>query len=590
MISANEEQNNPLLGKKRNKDSNEKSIRLIKIGEDGNEIIENEKIESEEQFSEYLSSLKNPFALKEGRIIDLNTDSGKLLFYNDLDLTNIYEDKNDLDLLEDYKLLYEDFIKSDEKTVKVKYPISIENFFIAPQFFLDLPLLHFPKLYKWTRNIHNGVNLFFGTSEYKIFHLFSRKQCGTTFYLMKQMSRNPEYKIYLDLRKLNEILSSKKNKKEKLKKFVFYSLFYIHHFYENDIQIGYKRVKNYFNEIWKRIISKITSKNNIDFIIALLDSYVYIYRNYFISLFDLEKNARSKAMSLVIDHYEDNFELTKIYQIVKNNDKIKILVKHSINNKKDIEKLFNYIDNNNYQRQVFFSTEGIELAKDNILIGYYNEMIKFGEENFEDKEFEILKLYKEELINNFGLNNPNYYIRFLDFTKNTNSQLEKDPKIFKNYINIISKEIEYNISQFYYYDLSDENYFLSKYYKEFSNEQNDKNFDNIKKNIPLDIFILKYDKKENNIVDIKPSCTLINEIITKKSKIFDCIIYQSKYYENTTNMGERGNILQRAIEEKIQLEPSILLNYLEKTCIFKLEYIIPSSKVIDNKKYDPVEE
>ena len=149
MISANEKQYISLLGKKRDSHSYEKSIRLIKTGEDGNEIIENErKIKSKEQLSEYLSSLKNPFALKEGTIIDLNTDSGKILFYNDLDLTNIYEDKHDLDLLEDYKLLYEDFIKSDEKLVKVNYPISIENFFIAPQFFFDLHLNHLPKLYK----------------------------------------------------------------------------------------------------------------------------------------------------------------------------------------------------------------------------------------------------------------------------------------------------------------------------------------------------------------------------------------------------------------------------------------------------------
>ncbi len=48
------------------------------------------------------------------------------------------------------------------------------------------------------------------------------------------------------------------------------------------------------------------------------------------------------------------------------------------------------------------------------------------------------------------------------------------------------------------------------------------------------------------------------------SKIFDYIIYQSKYYENTINLGERGNILQRAIEEKIQIDPSILLNSLGK--------------------------
>ena len=43
MISANEEQHDSLLGKKRDKNTNEKSIRLIKIGEDEKEIVENER-------------------------------------------------------------------------------------------------------------------------------------------------------------------------------------------------------------------------------------------------------------------------------------------------------------------------------------------------------------------------------------------------------------------------------------------------------------------------------------------------------------------------------------------------------------------
>ena len=110
-MNINEEHNYSLLCKKKDKDSDEKPIRLIQFGEDGKEIIKKElKIKSEEELSEYLSSLKNPYAIKEGKIIDLNIDSGKAFFYNDFDLSDIYENIDYLDLLEDYKLLYKDFI------------------------------------------------------------------------------------------------------------------------------------------------------------------------------------------------------------------------------------------------------------------------------------------------------------------------------------------------------------------------------------------------------------------------------------------------------------------------------------------------
>lgn len=590
----NEEDNN-LLGRKRDKKSNEKTVKLMKFEEDGSQIIKNEiTIKSENELSEYLSSLKNPYTIMEGKIIDLNTELRISFFYNDSDLANIYENNIDLDLLEDYKLIYGEYLKTEENTITVKYPMSFETFFIGVKFYLDLSNSQLPKLYKWKRNIHNGVNAFFSTTYFKIFHLFSRKYCGTTYYLMKQMSRNPEYKIYIDLKKLKEILHSK-NKKENLEKFVFYSLFYIHNFYGNKIENSYSRVKKYFREICKRVLPTISSNNDNDFLNALLDAYVFIYKNYILKFLELEKYESNKSIAFILDHYENNFDIiSKISQISSSNEKIKILVKYSLNNNANIEKLFYYIDNNDYKVQDFFSLEGIELAKDKILIGYYNEMIEFGKDNFDDKELEILKIYKDELIDNFGLNNPYYYIKFLDYSKNNNTQSIKDPLIIKKFIQVISNEIENNISKFYNYNLSDEYYFLYKYYRDFLSfpreYKNKEIINNIKRNIPLDYFILKYDENSRNIIEIKPTCNLVNRIITKKSQIFDCIIYQSKYYDNTNNIGEKGNILQRAIEEKIQIEPSILLNFLEKTYIFKVEYIIPSAKILNETKNDPVEQ
>ena len=633
VLTENEENiKKEYLGKKREKKSNEKTVSLARITEEGEEIVESErKFKSENDFYQYLSSLKNPFAIKGGNIIDLSSEFGKSVFYDDLELDKIYEKEDDFDLLEDYKLLYGIYISSNEKIVEVNYPMAIKTFVICPKFFLELPETNLPKLYDWIRNIHNGVNVFFKSLDYRVFHLFARKKCGTTFYLMKQMSRNPEYKIYIDLRKLKEILNLKQNKKRELQKFIFYSLFYIHNFYGNDILIGYSKIKNYYNQIWMRVIQALANKNE-NIINSLLDAYVYIYKTYFIKIFNIEELPMSKSMSIIIDHYEGNFELSKINQMIKCNEQIKILIIHSTFNKKNIENLFNYIDNDEYKLLNFYSKEGIELVKNDILIGYYNEMIDFGKKNFE--ELELLKIYKDILIENFGLNNPNYYIKFLQFCLDNNVKIEKqdlninqsneknvksinnnivtqnqindnsptkkdsnnqnnyESSIIKQFIKIITKEIEYNINKFYEYDLSDENYYLSKYYNEFEtpfNEHDQNTIYNIKKNIPLDYFTVKYEKNTKNIIDIKPSFNLINKIITKKSKIFDCIIYQSQYYDKTNNMGEKGNILQRAIEEKIQIEPSILLNYFEKTLIFKLEYIIPYSKNINKKTIDEVE-
>ena len=119
----------------------------------------------------------------------------------------------------------------------------------------------------------------------------------------------------------------------------------------------------------------------------------------------------------------------------------------------------------------------------------------------------------------------------------------------------------------------------------------DKNqIDIVRKNIPLDYFIIKFSKENKDILDIIPSSNVVKKIIEKKSKNFASILYQSKYYEELDNKGEQGNILQKAIEEKLRNEHSLLLNYTEKTLLFELDFLIPSSKNIQFEKKDLVEE
>ena len=238
------------------------------------------------------------------------------------------------------------------------------------------------------------------------------------------------------------------------------------------------------------------------------------------------------------------------------------------------------------------STHGIEVYKNNTMIGYYREMIELSENIFNDKDIPVISLYKKELLENFGLINQSFYFKFLDYMIDKNND-EEDLIIFKKFIKSITLKVEYDINNFYN-NISDENFFISKYYKEFLqdikiHEDNQEEINLIKKNIPLDYFMIEYSGKNKNITNIIPCCELIRNIIIKKSKYFDTVIYQSKYFDNTNNNADKGNILQRAIEERIQIEPSILLNYFENTLIFKLRNIIPSSKNIGHKKYDPVE-
>ena len=113
-------------------------------------------------------------------------------------------------------------------------------------------------------------------------------------------------------------------------------------------------------------------------------------------------------------------------------------------------------------------------------------------------------------------------------------------------------------------------------------------FDDIKKFTPLDYFIINYSTKDKSILNIIPSCNLVKTILLKKSKNFASIIYQSDYYDKA-DQSEKGKILQNAIEERIKNVPSILLNFFENNLIVEIGYLIPTPKINQSKKNDPVE-
>lgn len=586
-----------LLNKKTKRDSEGKDICLMEYGENGKKEIGRTKVDSCQKLSSYLSSLKNPYTFRNGQFLDLSNKEGQTVFYYDEGLNTIYQrEEAKGELIYEYTLLFQEYLDNPEKP-KINYPINIERLTVGPKFFFNLTGKNYPKFYGMINRNQLGLNIFFELDEFQIFHLFTRKGCGTSLYFMKQMHRHTEYYIYFDIRKLKLIMEMSNNslKLKDMKKFILYSLFHIHGYYIS-INFGLKRIEKYFYYLWNIIYDDIINCNNNKFIITLLNAYISMINKYILHFLNIEKEQEYQTIVIILDHYQYDFDLELVNDIVKNNPKIRFIIKYQLNNTKAIETFFKFIEKDNFKISIYEPCKGIEVSneKKKIIIGYYYEMINLNEKIFDDKDLRTLTLYKEELIEYFGLNNQLYFFKFLEYM-GKQTQDKKDKKnitIFNKFIQITSNEIERNISLFYNNDLSEEIHFISKYYNEFLLEEkphNDKKLiDFIKKNIPLDYFIILYSPSSKDIINIIPASNLIKKIISKKSKYFGSIIYQSKHYD-TLNKSEQGNILQRSVEEKLQIEPNILFNYLEKTFIFKLEYIIPSATFSQNKRKDPVE-
>ena len=229
-MRTEKDDNDKFLNKKTRPHSREKTIYLIKYGENGKEEKQEIKIKSYEELSNYLSPLKYPFSFKKDTFIDLSTKSGQQIFYYDEDLNTIFqrEDKSK-ELLNEYTLLFQEYLENPEHP-KINYPINIERLIIGPKFFFNLSGKKFPKFYGMINKKQLGLNIFFRLDEFQIFHLFTRKGCGTSLYFMKQMHRQKEYYIYCDIRKLKKIMEMNNSqlKQQSLKNYILYSLFYIH--------------------------------------------------------------------------------------------------------------------------------------------------------------------------------------------------------------------------------------------------------------------------------------------------------------------------------------------------------------------------
>ena len=126
--------------------------------------------------------------------------------------------------------------------------MTLDKLLLGPTFFFNLPSKNCPKFYKGKDGHLPKLLMFVDSPHQNLFHLYTRKNSGTTLYLMKQMERKNEGFIYFDLRKLNAIILSNNNKikfKAELKKFIFYSLFNVKSSY-CDINIGFKQMVKYY--------------------------------------------------------------------------------------------------------------------------------------------------------------------------------------------------------------------------------------------------------------------------------------------------------------------------------------------------------
>lgn len=588
-----------LLGKKRlDKNSNEKEVYLYDCFEENENLKEKKKVESIEELKSYLSNLKNPFTIIDGSYTDLNIEENCKNFFTNKKFNKIYQKDDNSKLFEDYREYYYLYENVNSGSIKLKYPMLLNKLLLGPKFFFDLPDINCPKFYRPDDSLFPHLNGFFVCRDYNLFHIYMRKGSGTTLYLMKQMERTHECFIYIDLRKLNEILfikiKNRKEFKEQLKKFIFYSIFNIQTIYsDSNLKEAFQNIEDYYYYILSIIGMNISVKNSNEFIKILLDSYIELYKKFIHQRLLDEKIERYKMLIIIIDHYNQEIEINYIKDLLKkNDDSLKFLIKHSLNNKNEINNFFQYIDDKSFKQGGDFISflKGIEVDKNKEVIGYYEEMYPLDKTNFDDNNLKIFKLYENEILENFSLSEPIYFYKFLDYMKSKN-QNNKDLTIFEKFLKISSKEIELNIRKFYNNNLENEYFFISKYFSINFSNQNKEDKDNInliKNNIPLDYFIIKFSKKNKDILDIIPSCNLVKKILLTKSKNFSIIIYQSKYYQDKLNQSEKGEILQKAIEEKIRNDPSTLLNFAENTLILEIEYLIPSAKNINSKIKDPV--
>ena len=100
------------------------------------------KMEKKKQFLKiYLRQIKNSHIFyhiyfHNGEIIDLSTKKNRSNFYYNKAATTLYEQKENIDLLNEYKLVFQEVIdESKENYYKLEYPLNINRICFSQNFF-----------------------------------------------------------------------------------------------------------------------------------------------------------------------------------------------------------------------------------------------------------------------------------------------------------------------------------------------------------------------------------------------------------------------------------------------------------------------
>ena len=512
-----------LLGKKnKKKGSNEKKVCIYDTSGVTEFLKEEKTFKKIGDLNSYLNSLKNPYTIVDGKFMDLDDNSAREYFFYNENLDKIFQKEDNSEIYNDYKIYFYNYENAKEDdSICVKYQMDLDKLLLSPNYFFNLPKENSPKYYKGKDSHLPNLLTFFNNPNYNLFHLYMRKNAGTTLYLMKQMERKNEGFIYFDLRKLKDIISDKhtniKDFKVQFKKFIFYSLFNVKPIY-SDIAEGFKIIEKYYYLIINKIDLSVSKSSPKDFIKILFNSYIEFYDNEIYQSLLLETEYRYQYLTFILDHYNYEIEydyLNSILNKKENDNRLKFLIVHSFKNKLEINQFFLYLDDNSFIQQKLYKIfiKGIEVKKQKILLANYEEMYQFDIKNLEDDNIKILKLYRQELLDNFGLINPSYFYEFIDYMKDKEQELN-NPLIFSKFLKIISTEIELDIRKFYGNKLEDEYFYMSKYFKIYFEKKvkAEKNqIDVVKKNIPLDYFIIKFSKENKDILDIIPSCNVVKK-------------------------------------------------------------------------------
>ena len=130
------EENEFLRKKRKEKGSYEKEVCIYDKHGDNEYIKEIKSFKELEDFENYISSLKSPYTLINGKVFDLNTSCNCEFFFRDNDVKNIYQRDNNEKIFEYYKQYYYQY-ENELEHIYREYPVALDKILLAPEFYFD---------------------------------------------------------------------------------------------------------------------------------------------------------------------------------------------------------------------------------------------------------------------------------------------------------------------------------------------------------------------------------------------------------------------------------------------------------------------